>query len=151
MLDPDAQVPGTGIQCVVLHWYQPDLIFDCKANDPQGLLKPDPDRVPGLSAQYIPPQPPPLSHHRYIFFLFEQPASYRLPRCFEYIPPKTLESRVGFDIRLFMQASSLDPPVAINYFFGRLNASKGDEPSSTPSVTTTSFRSLTCDIGPTGS
>jgi hypothetical protein len=50
-----------------------------------------------------------------------------------------------------MQAASLGPPVAVNFFFGRRNATEGDDPSAPPSVTTTSFRYLTCDSGPTGS
>ncbi|KAJ5675285.1 uncharacterized protein N7477_005219 [Penicillium maclennaniae] len=151
MLDPDVQIPGTGIQCMVLHWYQPDLVFDCKKVDPPYLLEPDPDRTPVTFAPYIAPQAPPLSHHRYIFLLFEQPPTYHFPKCFEHIPPKSMEARGGFDIKVFMQAASLGPPVAINYFFGRLDASKGDDSTPVPSVTTTSFRSLTCDTGPTGS
>ena len=151
MLDLDVQIPGTGIQCVVLHWCQPDLVFDCKKVDPPYLLESDPGRIPVTFAPYIAPQAPPLSHHRYIFLLFEQPSTYQLPKCFEHIPPKSMESRGGFDIKVFMQAASLGPPVAINYFFGRLNASKGGDSSPPPSVTTTSFRSLTCDTGPTGS
>lgn len=149
MLDLDVQIPTTGIQNVVLHWYQPDLVFDCNLRDPPNLLAPDKEHSSDFVAPYIAPQAPVGSHHRYVFLLFEQQPSYNFPRCFEHVPPRTIESRAGFDIKAFMHAASLGPPVAVNYFFGRRNVSKGDDPSPFPSVTTTSFRSLTCDISPT--
>lgn len=146
MLDLDGMLPGTAIQTVVLHWYQPDLIFNCAKHNHTPFLVPDNDTISDNVAPYIAPQPPPCSHHRYVYFLFEQPSSYRSPQCFSHIPPKTVDARAGFDMREFMHAAGLGTPVAVNYFFARSNAS---DCAPIPSATTTSFRSVACDTTPT--
>jgi len=152
-LDPDVIMSGTGIQTVVLHWYQPYLTFNCTDRSPNDwedtLLTPDSNST-GLVAPYIAPQPPPYSHHRYVFLLFEQPDRYEFPECFAHIAPKSVEARVGFDLRQFMLVARLDPPIAVNYFYGRNQAPGHTDPlPSSASITTTSFRSLTCVNRPT--
>lgn len=148
MLDLDGMFPGTAIEIVVLHWYQPDLVFNCTKEIHPPFLIPDNDTISDNVAPYIGPQPPPCTHHRYVYFLFEQPSSYRFPICFSHVPPKTSDARAGFDMREFMQAAGLEAPVAVNYFFGRHDASSCPP---IPSATTTSFRSVTCDAAPTAS
>lgn len=148
MIDIDGMIPGTAIEIVVLHWYQPDLVFKCTEQSNAPFLTPDDDTISDSVAPYIGPQPPPCTHHRYVYFLFEQPPTYRFPECFSHVPPKTLEARAGFDMREFMRAAGLEAPVAVNYFFGRHNAS--DCPA-IPSATTTSFHPVTCDTAPTAS
>jgi hypothetical protein len=152
-LDPDVVLPGTGIQTVILHWYQSNFTFNCNGEGDSGVLKPgdnhDGDKHDSNTAPYIPPQPPVGSHHRYLFLLFNQSQSYEFPECFEHIPPQTKDARSGFDIREFMLAAELDPPIAINYFFGRHTPSHDEHTLPSSSVTQTSFKSLDCQIGPT--
>lgn len=101
----------------------------------------------GHIAEYIAPQPPAGSHHRYVYLVFEQHEEYTFPWCFRHIFPKTMEARAGFNLRQFVEASGLKHPVAGNYFFV-----KNDEAVtgtltrtvSTPSPTTTWVRSAPC-------
>lgn len=132
---------------MVLHWYRPDLLLNCSNSTSPAILYADEDAASEYIADYVAPQAPPCSHHRYAYLLFTQPESYKFPECFSHIPPKTLDGRAGFDVYEFISAAALDPPIAMNYFFGRNNASAGAEPI--PSPTTTSFRSMTCKTAPT--
>ncbi|OKO90561.1 hypothetical protein PENSUB_13278 [Penicillium subrubescens] len=103
---PDVVLPGTGIQTIILHWYQSNFTFSCNGAGDSGVLKPGDDhggdKHDSNTAPYIPPQPPVGSHHRYVFLLFNQSQSYEFPDCFEHIPPQTKDARSGFDIREFM-------------------------------------------------
>ncbi|RAL04653.1 putative citrate synthase [Aspergillus ibericus CBS 121593] len=123
---------------VILHWYQPDLIFS-NATPPttdthtqtatpvpppplnnlnqEPILTPHPSSPPTHTASYIPPQPPPHSHHRYVYLLYQQPPTYIFPTCFDYIFPPTAHARAGFDVRQFTAVAGLGGPVAGNYFF----------------------------------
>lgn len=149
-LDLDVVLPGTGTQTVILHWYQPNLTFDCNGKENPSLLEPDDDDDQSLhAAPYIAPQPPPGTHHRYVFLLFNQSQTYEFPQCFEYIPPQTMEARAGFDIRQFMLAAGLDQPIAINYFFGHRKPNRDEHPLPSSSVTQTSFKSVDCSVRPT--
>lgn len=148
-LDLDVVLPGTRIQTVILHWYQSNLTFDCNGDGNHSILKPGEDDGSSYTAPYIAPQPPPGTHHRYVFLLFNHWHTYEFPDCFEKIPPATMEARSGFDIRKFMLASGLDPPIAINYFFGRRKSRNEEHPLPSPSVTQISFKSLDCQPGPT--
>jgi hypothetical protein len=146
-VDPDVVLPGTGVQTVVLHWYQSNLTFSCNGEG-DFILKPS-DDVDSNTAPYVAPQPPAGSHHRYVFLLFNQSQSYEFPDCFQHIPPQTVDARGGFDIREFMTATELDPPVAINYFYGRRKPSHDKHPLPSSSATQTSFKSLDCQTTPT--
>ncbi|KAJ5698837.1 hypothetical protein N7462_000842 [Penicillium macrosclerotiorum] len=148
-IDLDAMFPGTRNQTVVLHWYRPNLMFKCQGNDNYGFLHSDKNGKIIDSAPYIAPQPPPLSRHRYVYLLFEQPTFYQFPQCFTHIFPATMEARAGFDIKEFMLAATLNPPLAINYFFGKNTTQDKEDPSPPPSATTTYFRSVICDTSPT--
>ncbi|CAL5867125.1 uncharacterized protein PFLUO_LOCUS1337 [Penicillium psychrofluorescens] len=145
-LDLDVMIPGTAIQTVVLHWYQPDLILNCtETNSPGHLVPSDGSGGPSSPiAEYIGPQPPLGSHHRYVYLLYVQPLKYRFPACFSHIPPENMAARAGFDVRQFMQAAGLDVPLAVTYFFGR-NENPGRPSRTWQSATTTSFQSVTCD------
>jgi hypothetical protein len=149
-IDPDVVLNGTDIQTVILHWYQPHLFFECSSKDhpDDTFLRPGNETI-AHDAPYIAAQPPPNSHHRYVFLLFVQPPSYKFPSCFSHIPPMTLQARLGFDLYEFMRAADLDPPVAINYFYGQNRASDDCAPTPSASGTTTSFRSVTCTTRPT--
>lgn len=150
-LDLDVILPETSTQTVVLHWLQSNFTFTCNGKGNSHVLLPgDDDHLhSSYTAPYIAPQPPPGTHHRYVFLLFNQSEVYDFPQCFEYIPPKTMEARAGFDIRQFMDAAGLDPPVAINYFFGYRKPSHEEHPVPASSVTQTSFRSVDCRVLPT--
>ncbi|KAJ5394861.1 uncharacterized protein N7487_009164 [Penicillium crustosum] len=145
-IDLDAIVPGTRIQSVILHWYQPNLMIDCRKPSPPSIIVPgkdDGDKHNPI-APYIAPRAPPNTRHRYVYLLFAQPPAYRFPDCFSHVFPETVSARAGFDIREFMQAAGLDPPVAINYFIGRHEPAEGETTTMPHSATMTSFRSVDC-------
>lgn len=142
-------LPATVIQTVILHWYQPNLVANCTPSLSFTPLVPDEGRHSFNVASYIGPQPPPGSHHRYVYLLFAQPPAYKFPECFSHIPPETMEARAGFDVREFMRAAALGPPIAVNYFFARNDKPDGNHPSPSSSATTTSFQSVFCDTSPT--
>jgi hypothetical protein len=113
---------------VILHWYQPNMRIRHRENfwlEPAGSHTTDAEWVmppPGLvnstsGAEYIAPQPPPHTHHRYVYLLYRQPRGYKFPDCFGHIFPKTVEARAGFDIRQFTDVAGLQFPVAGNYFY----------------------------------
>ncbi|KAJ5581287.1 hypothetical protein N7450_007588 [Penicillium hetheringtonii] len=123
----------TGIQTV------PYLTFNCTNRSPSDwedtLLAPDSNST-GLVAPYIGPSLHPT----------RITAIYEFPEYFAHIAPKSVEARVGFDLRQFMLVSRLAPPIAVNYLYGRNQAPGHTDPlPSSTSITTTSFRSITCD------
>jgi phosphatidylethanolamine-binding protein (PEBP) family uncharacterized protein len=112
-LDIDAPFPAFGPLGPILHWIQPGL----KANSPSAgsstLASSDP-----FVADYIGPAPPPFGGpHRYIFFLYEQPADFDGKK---YAPPdgKSLSNwlRMRFDLDDFEKKANLGPVLAVNYF-----------------------------------
>ncbi|KAJ5353397.1 hypothetical protein N7452_002371 [Penicillium brevicompactum] len=145
-IDLDAILPGTKIQSVILHWYQSNLGLDCTNPHHHRLIIPREGHEGNdhPAASYIAPRPPPNTHHRYVFLLFAQRYEYRFPNCFAHVFPETVDARAGFDIRKFMQAAGLDPPLAMNYFFGRHEPADGDPKTMPPNATTTSFRFVNC-------
>ncbi|KAJ5190012.1 Major facilitator superfamily domain general substrate transporter [Penicillium cf. griseofulvum] len=142
-IDLDVILPGTAIQTVILHWYQPNLMMDCTKPTPPSTIVPDKEHEDNRAASYISPRAPPNTHHRYVYLLFAQPAAYRFPECFSHVFPETVSARAGFDIMEFVQAAGLDPPIAMNYFIGRHEPADG-ETTMPYSATTTSFRSVDC-------
>ncbi|KGO68805.1 Phosphatidylethanolamine-binding protein PEBP [Penicillium italicum] len=108
-LDIDAPFPSFGILGPILHWIQSDV----KVNS-EGALEFDAPFV----ANYIGPAPPPMSGpHRYIFFLYEQPAGFDLTA---YAPAggKKLgnSNRIRYDLDAWAEEIKLGPLVAFNYF-----------------------------------
>jgi hypothetical protein len=144
-VDLDVIMPGTSISTVILHWYQSNLSKSTKHPKFSQLL-PNKDHGDSrnVEASYISPRSPPNTHHRYVYFLFEQSPTYRFPPCFAHMFPPTPEARAGFDIQRFIEAAKLDPPLALNYFVGWHEPTSTDPTSVIPSATTTSFRSVYC-------
>ncbi|KAL2843321.1 hypothetical protein BJY01DRAFT_235711 [Aspergillus pseudoustus] len=91
--------------------------------EPAGYTKGDEDGMHGLvnstssGAEYIAPQPPPNSHHLYVYLLYRQQRGYKFPICFGHIFPMSVEARAGFDMRQFTDVAGLQFPVAGNYFY----------------------------------
>ncbi|KAL4900771.1 phosphatidylethanolamine-binding protein [Aspergillus multicolor] len=142
MVDLDVQVGRTST--VILHWFQPNMVMH---NDKPWLESEGHGKGPfgKHPAEYISPQPPPNTHHRYVFLAFEQHEQYMFPGCFGHIFPKTMEARAGFDLRQFVEVTGLQRPVAGNYFFVN-NNEPGTVTSSTPTPTptTTWIRTAPC-------
>ncbi|KAE8354200.1 citrate synthase [Aspergillus coremiiformis] len=142
---------------VALHWYQPDLVPIFENNSSversrhnsglgeigncarDGIL-----RNQSMGAEYIAPRPPPYSHHRYVYFLFNQGPEYQFPNCYSHIFPPTAEARGGFNIHQFVDVAQLDAPVAGNYFFVEYDGPV-IEPTATASPTTTWLRLAPCE------
>ncbi|OQE06387.1 hypothetical protein PENVUL_c018G01925 [Penicillium vulpinum] len=145
-IDLDAILPGTRIQSVILHWYQPNLMIDCTKPKTPSILVPGDDHGDNhhSAASYIAPRAPPNTHHRYVYLLFAQPPGYKFPECFSHVFPETVSARAGFDVRGFIQAAGLNPPIAMNYFIGRHEPTEGETTTMPHGATTTSFRSVDC-------
>ena len=144
LIDLDVILNNT-IATTILHWYQPNLAVNCSEGDMKGLLTPRKDTNPGLHvASYIAPRARGQVHHRYAFFLFEQPPKFFFPRCFAHIFPETVDARAGFDLIQFGNVTGLELLVGTNWFCG------GDLATTTPTVTgttlTTSMRVAPCEM-----
>lgn len=63
-------------------------------------------------ASYRQPSPPPGdSPHRYVFFLYEEPADFTIPAAFTNVS----NNRIGFQLASFVEAANLSPAYAANY------------------------------------
>lgn len=128
-VDPNSREPS------YLHWVQTNLTLSV-SNISIGSLAFHPllSTTPPL-APYTKPQPPPgTGRHRYIEFLFSQPANFFIPadyaRFFNTDLPRT-----SFNITNFARDVGLANPVAANYFFAEnstvgANQTAGTEPGS---------------------
>lgn len=108
-LDIDAPFPSWGVLGPILHWIQPGA----KATESSTLDTSDP-----FVADYIGPAPPPgSSPHRYIFFLYEEPAGFDAKK---YAPAdgKKLSNwnRMRYDLDSWAKEINLGPVLAFNYF-----------------------------------
>ncbi|KAL4885182.1 phosphatidylethanolamine-binding protein [Aspergillus karnatakaensis] len=156
----DLDVYYEGISTVILHWYQADMVV--RKHQHAWLEKGPPKRTGhghvsngnghASGAEYMYPRPPPNTHHRYVYLVFQQHDGYEFPGCFGHIFPKTFEARAGFDLRQFVAVSGLGYPVAGNYFVGKndetvtgTSTSTSTDTTSRPSLTTTTWvRSAPC-------
>ncbi|EKV12878.1 Protease inhibitor (Tfs1), putative [Penicillium digitatum PHI26] len=108
-LDIDAPFPSFGILGPILHWIQSDIKVTS-----EGALEFDAPFV----ANYIGPAPPPVSApHRYLFFLYEQPADFDL-KAYAPASGKKLSNsnRIRYDLDAWAEEIKLGPLVAFNYF-----------------------------------
>ncbi|KAI1084268.1 putative protease inhibitor [Whalleya microplaca] len=112
-LDLDAPFPSFSVLGPILHWIQPGLQaspadqggFSLKATAP-------------FVTNYIGPGPPPgSSPHRYVFFLYEQPADFDGKK---YAAPNGqnvgIGPRVRYDLDAWEKEIKLGPLLAANYF-----------------------------------
>lgn len=107
-LDIDAPFPSFDVLGPILHWIQPGL---CTKDSQLKATEP-------FVANYIGPAPPPgSSPHRYIFFLYEQPAGFDGKK---YAPPngENLSNwhRVRFSLDAWEKKTQLGKLLAVNYF-----------------------------------
>ena len=114
MVDPDAPSPQMPYPGQFLHWLQPGLDF---SSDPSKATLTQPAQV-----AYLRPTPPNYSvPHRYTFFLYAQPADFKIPTSpvdFS-VFNATIQpmGRVGFDVEQFAREAGLGEPLAANFFF----------------------------------
>lgn len=107
-LDIDAPFPSFNVLGPILHWVQPDVkASELTLNTEAPFI-----------ANYIGPAPPPGSGpHRYVFFLFEQPAGFDARK---YAPPggKNLSnmSRMRYNLDSWVKEVGLGEILALNYF-----------------------------------
>ncbi|KAH8889156.1 putative protease inhibitor [Thozetella sp. PMI_491] len=112
-LDIDAPFPSWNKLGPILHWIQPGLKPVPRADGSYTLQSDKP-----FVANYIgPAPPPPSSPHRYMFFLYEQPAGFDGSK---YAPPngQTLGNvrRMWYSLDEWEKQASLGPILAANYF-----------------------------------
>lgn len=108
-LDIDAPFPSFDVLGPILHWIQPGV----KVTESSGL-----DISGPFVANYIGPAPPPgSSPHRYIFFLYEEPAGFDLKK-YAPVDGKPLGNwhRMRYDFDSWAKEINLGPLVAFNYF-----------------------------------
>lgn len=117
MIDPDAPSPGAPTASAILHWMAPDLAATTAPQDfgplqGQSVLM---NSTPNV-APYLAPGPPPASSaHRYLLFLFAQPAArFAVPPAFAQFGAA---ARANFDLNAFVAAAGLAPPLAANFMY----------------------------------
>lgn len=108
-LDIDAPFPSFDVLGPILHWIQPGV----KVTE-SGTL----DTTAPFVANYIGPAPPPgSSPHRYIFFLYEEPAGFDAKA---HAPPNGQKlgnwNRMRYDFDAWAKKINLGSVVAFNYF-----------------------------------
>ncbi|KAJ5381712.1 Phosphatidylethanolamine-binding protein PEBP [Penicillium cataractarum] len=108
-LDIDAPFPSFDVLGPILHWIQPGV----KVTE-SGTL----DTTAPFVANYIGPAPPPgSSPHRYIFFLYEEPAGFEAKA---HAPPNGQKlgnwNRMRYDLDAWAKKINLGSVVAFNYF-----------------------------------
>ncbi|KAJ5906937.1 Phosphatidylethanolamine-binding protein PEBP [Penicillium subrubescens] len=108
-LDIDAPFPSFDFLGPILHWIQPGV----KTTESGNL-----DTTAPFIANYIGPAPPPgSSPHRYIFFLYEEPADFDAK---EHAPVNGQKlgnmSRMRYDFDTWAKKINLGSVVAFNYF-----------------------------------
>ncbi|KAH1792887.1 hypothetical protein KXV56_001783 [Aspergillus fumigatus] len=144
LLFVDIDVVLESCSTTVLHWYQPYMTASatshCDGNENGWLV----NRT-STGAEYIAPQSPPYTRHRYVYLLYEQDPDFVFPDCFGHIFPPTREGRGGFDIKQFVEVAGLRPPVAGNFFYVDNDAATTTTTASGGLVpTTTWFISAPC-------
>lgn len=112
-LDIDAPFPSFDVLGPILHWIQPGLKPEPADGATQVLKAAEP-----VIANYIGPAPPPgSSPHRYIFFLYEQPAGFDGSK---YAPkdgqPLSNWNRMRASLDELEKEYKLGPVLAANYF-----------------------------------
>ncbi|RAL08028.1 YbhB/YbcL family Raf kinase inhibitor-like protein [Aspergillus homomorphus CBS 101889] len=112
-LDLDGPFPSLNALSPIMHWIQPGLKPTATDTDNYTLEVTAPFVV-----NYIGPGPPPgSSPHRYVFFLYEQPAGFDGSR---YAPPHGKDMgiwpRLRYDLDKWEEETKLGPVVAVNYF-----------------------------------
>nr|POF23926.1 protein d1 [Quercus suber] len=113
-LDIDAPFQSLPILGPILHWIQPGLISSAGVDGSATLTA---SGVPAV-ADYIGPAPPPGSGpHRYVFFLYEQPADFDAKK---WAPadgkPLPTYKRMWYSLANFEKEAKLGPVIAANYF-----------------------------------
>ncbi|KAJ5146261.1 Protease inhibitor (Tfs1) [Penicillium bovifimosum] len=108
-LDIDAPFAAFNFLSPILHWMQSDVKVTS-----DGVLKYDAPFI----ADYIGPGPPPVgAPHRYLFFLYEQPAGFDLTAHAPADGQKMARmSRMRYDFESWAEMVKLGPLVAFNYF-----------------------------------
>lgn len=115
MVDPDASYPQNPTNRWIIHWWQTGLVRSTtETNDSSigGTLLVN-NTAPRVA--YRRPAPPTNSSaHRYIQYLFEQPANFQIPPIYSGYNA-TNASRFPFE--RFVIDANLGSPVAANYFY----------------------------------
>lgn len=109
-LDLDAPIPSFGVLGPALHWLQPGFK---PSQTSDTLISTD-----AFIANYVGPAPPPFSSpHRYVFFLYEQPAGFDGK---DHAPsngkPLGITGRMRYDLDAWVKKIGLGQPLAVNYF-----------------------------------
>ncbi|ATY59729.1 protease inhibitor (Tfs1) [Cordyceps militaris] len=117
-IDLDAPFPSFSILGPIIHWIQTDLVAAAAADD-DGFTRLETSARPAVP--YAPPGPPPPSGpHRYVFMLWEQPASLtgadEVSRVFSLPAEPGLTARIRWDQGAFEEKMGLGEPLAVNYF-----------------------------------
>ncbi|KAK5948850.1 hypothetical protein OHC33_010101 [Knufia fluminis] len=115
MVDPDASYPENPTNRFIIHWWQEGLT---KSTTEVNSTSIDGTRLVNSTAprvSYRRPRPPTNSSaHRYIQYLFEQPDNFQVPEAYSGYNDQNITK---FPLEQFLEAVSLEDPVAANYFY----------------------------------
>jgi phosphatidylethanolamine-binding protein (PEBP) family uncharacterized protein len=111
-IDIDPPFPSWSALGPALHWLQDGLAVDAASGG--SLASSDP-----VIAFWAAPGPPPISSpHRYMFFLYEQPADFDRKR-FTKASGYGIRDRMRWDLSKFEKQTNLGAPVAATYFLSK--------------------------------
>lgn len=115
MVDPDASYPENPQNRFIIHWWQEGMT---KSTTEVNSTSIGGTRLVNSTAprvSYRRPRPPTNSSaHRYISYLFEQPANFQVPEAYSGYGNQNASR---FPLEQFLQAAALDNPIAANYFY----------------------------------
>lgn len=132
MIDPDAPTPSNASSAQILHWMAGNWTLAASTNGtfPLTFSNSSPAAIP-----YRQPAPPVTSTaHRYIQYLFAQPANFSIPAAFAGF---SATNRSNFNISAFASAAHLGSPLAANYFLTSNMTANATGTAGAPATTTT--------------
>lgn len=117
-IDLDAPFPSFPILGPIAHWLQTDLVA-AKGSSEDGFMTLETE-ARSVIPYAGPGPPPPSAPHRYVFMLWEQPASVagadEVAQALSVPAEPGLTARIRWDQPLFEQKMGLGEPLAVNYF-----------------------------------
>ena len=115
MLDPDASYPQNPTNRWIIHWWQAGLTKSTSQVNQTSIGGTALVNSSAPAVAYRRPRPPTNSSaHRYIQYLFEQPANFQVPEAYSGFGGSNSSK---FPFESFVTAAGLGNPVAANYFY----------------------------------
>lgn len=115
MVDPDASYPENPQNRFIIHWWQEGLTKSSRRTNDTAIGGTLLENSTAARVDYRRPRPPPdSSAHRYIQYIFQQPAGFEVPDAYS---GYNSSNSTRFPLEAFISDARLSSPVAANYFY----------------------------------